>query len=293
MEFQARDRRGEGETLLRQTQLALLYLFDVFVEICEANHLRYFLDSGTLLGAMRHEGFIPWDDDLDVCMPEEDYAKFIKIASVQLPEDVLLQKPGQYPHDYVRSVRLRDRKSFFCEWYTNVESPSGIFIDIFPFGSFPQLPKRFGRCLMVVYYTSLFNEQAHRVRANRSLHEMLFHAGMCAAWKLISWGVRLFYEIVKLARPSLWNKRFGVLVTSSPGVREVDLFPLGTHMFEGRECSVPRDPDRYLTLMYGDWRTPPPKSERHGDHRTALILPTQAPRVWWAMPYKGESSAGE
>lgn len=287
MEFQARDRRSEGETLLRQTQLALLYLFDVFVEICEANHLRYFLDSGTLLGAMRHEGFIPWDDDLDVCMPDGDYARFLKIAEKTLPEDILLQKPGQYPNDYARCARLRDRRSFFCEWYTNVESPSGIFLDIFPFGKFPKMSKGFGCRLMTLYCTSLFYEQAHRVRNNRSLHEMLFHAGMCGAWKIVGWCVRLFYEGIKLIRPVVWNKRFGVIVTSSPGVREEELFPLGVHNFEGRVCSVPRDPDRYLTAMYGDWRTPPPESERHGDHKTALILPMQAPKVWWAMPYEG------
>ena len=69
---------------LRKLQLEELKILKMFKKICEENDLRYYLLGGTLLGAVRHDGFIPWDDDVDVCMPREDYEKFQKIADEQL-----------------------------------------------------------------------------------------------------------------------------------------------------------------------------------------------------------------
>ena len=198
MDLAAKDRRGEGTTVLRQTQLTLLYLLDVFAGICEARGLRYYLGSGTLLGAMRHNGFIPWDDDLDVGMPEEDYKEFLKIAPDILPRGVLLQKPGQYPQDFIQSARLRDRRSFFCEWYTNVDVPSGIFMDIFPVGKYPKMSREFGGKLRDAYEMALFCEQAHRIKANRNLVEMIFHFGMSGAWLCVCGALKIFYLILRI-----------------------------------------------------------------------------------------------
>ncbi|MBO5987370.1 MAG: LicD family protein, partial [Lachnospiraceae bacterium] len=74
---------------LRKLQLTILELLKLFKEICEKHHLRYFMVGGTMLGAIRHQGFIPWDDDLDVGMPRPDYEKFIKIAKQELPAGFL------------------------------------------------------------------------------------------------------------------------------------------------------------------------------------------------------------
>ena len=70
-----------NKDLLRQVQLIQLEILKDFVKVCNKYNLQYFLDGGTLLGAVRHKGFIPWDDDLDVAMPRKDYDKFCKIAS--------------------------------------------------------------------------------------------------------------------------------------------------------------------------------------------------------------------
>ena len=85
------DNRLTGDTSLRQIQLVMLRLLKIFDKICQEYNLTYWVDAGTLLGAIRHKGFIPWDDDLDVIMPYEDYLKFLKLPATVFPDDVFLQ----------------------------------------------------------------------------------------------------------------------------------------------------------------------------------------------------------
>ncbi|MEO3238618.1 LicD family protein, partial [Parabacteroides distasonis] len=85
------DIRETGETPLRQAQLVMLRMLKIIDYICRKHDLRYWLCSGTLLGAVRHQGFIPWDDDLDICMLREDYNRFIQIAPLEFPTDIFLQ----------------------------------------------------------------------------------------------------------------------------------------------------------------------------------------------------------
>ena len=84
MEFNTYNKEDNSE--LRKLQLTILDLIKMFAEICEKHHLRYFMVGGTMLGAARHQGFIPWDDDVDMGMPRPDYEKFIKIVNDELPE---------------------------------------------------------------------------------------------------------------------------------------------------------------------------------------------------------------
>lgn len=112
MEFKARDRRLEGDTPLRQCQLVQLYLLEILDKVCKKHGLKYYLDFGTLLGALRHNGAIPWDDDLDVSMPIDDYNKFISLSPEELPQGVLLQTPKTNGGFFTSISRLRDCKSF-------------------------------------------------------------------------------------------------------------------------------------------------------------------------------------
>ena len=77
--------------VLRKLQLAELEVFKDFIKICDENGLSYFLFAGCAIGVERHKGFIPWDDDIDIGMPREDYKKFLQIAKNELPDHLFLQ----------------------------------------------------------------------------------------------------------------------------------------------------------------------------------------------------------
>jgi lipopolysaccharide cholinephosphotransferase len=102
---------------MNELQKVELDLFIHFKEICKQLNLTYFMVSGSALGAVRHGGFIPWDDDLDICMIREDYEKFLDIAKEELPKDLFLQTRETDPYyDYLAlPCKIRDTKSLIIE----------------------------------------------------------------------------------------------------------------------------------------------------------------------------------
>ncbi|WP_320991336.1 LicD family protein [Hungatella sp.] len=122
----------KDETLkkLHQKELYLLNELDL---ICRKHNLKYYLIGGTLLGAVRHKGFIPWDDDLDIAMPREDFDQLMKIASLELSEDIYVQDKSTDEKWHNIHSKLRLRNTIFIEKkIENADFFQGIFIDIFP-----------------------------------------------------------------------------------------------------------------------------------------------------------------
>ena len=109
-------------------------LYLVFVEICQKYDLQYFVMYGSLLGAVRHNGFIPWDDDIDVGMPRKDYDTFIKVAPKEWSEPYALQCPYTYPNCYITNITLRNEMGTFTpKVFKTLDYNKGIPLDVFPF----------------------------------------------------------------------------------------------------------------------------------------------------------------
>ena len=120
---------------LRKTELALL---DEFSRVCSELGLRWFLVQGSLLGAVRHGGFIPWDDDIDVGMMRADHERFVREAQKLLPEWCFLQTHKTDPGYMQCYSKLRDSRTVFWETtYKNIDMNHGVYIDIFPFDEYP------------------------------------------------------------------------------------------------------------------------------------------------------------
>ena len=113
-------------SVLRQHQLRMLELLKVIDCICKKHDIPYWLSSGTLIGAARHKGFIPWDDDLDIEMMREDYLRLIKILPEELPDNLALQTHETDPNYIFIFGKLRDTD------YDRNFTYQGIYIDIFP-----------------------------------------------------------------------------------------------------------------------------------------------------------------
>jgi lipopolysaccharide cholinephosphotransferase len=256
------DNRKEGKDILEQSQLVMLRLLRIVDEVCTSNGLNYWLDSGTLLGAVRHGGFIPWDDDIDICMPREDYNKFINIASALLPSDLFLQNKDTDPNYPFYFSKVRDNNSTIIEnekEYEEVVYHQGIFLDIFPVDyvddvePFLRDKRLFMRdfnakskkntlkkvkAYLMNYYSQILVKVVGKDNLLRSISEKYKYSD----GKYIIKGVELPFEVV---------------------LEKEKLLPLGVIEFEGYTFSAPKDVEYYLSTMYGDYMKLPRVEDRH------------------------------
>ncbi len=279
-----KDRRLEGETTLRQCQLVQLHLLYVFDAICKEYNLTYFLGGGTLLGAMRHGGFIPWDDDLDVGMPMKDYKKFLKLAPSVLPKDVILQTPKTNPHTALPFSKLRDAYSFYYEMRSDVATSdfAGIFLDIFPYEEMPNV----GRSLEIFLLRAVFHCYQWKMRS-----QLCWNTN--ALMTLLGVVINLFYNtLYRLIRFAIMMMK--VVFPPKTTVIQLDngyrvcyetskIYPTTEANFEDGEFPVPNDPDAFLTAQYGNWSEVPPPEKR--PRHATIILPTTAQKLPNAMEY--------
>lgn len=251
------DTRSEGDTNMDKIHIVLLRILKVFHTICEENNLTYFLDSGSLLGAIRHKGFIPWDDDLDVVMPRKDYEKFKKIAIDLLPDEYFLQCKDTVPKFKNNMVRIVDRKSTAIAKGKEIEDYKwhmGLFFDIFPMDQ-TNHPKRY-RFLKKFFYYKYKNEvKRFIIRTIRHIFVFLIRK-------------KNVFKILKtiLSRSKMDNKEYliyGFEVSYLPFYNKKDIYPLKKILFEDIEVYIPNNYDSVLKKCYGDYMKIPPLENRN------------------------------
>ena len=230
----------EGSPLRRQ-QLVMLEMVKLLDRVCKKFGIPYFLYGGTLLGAIRHNGFIPWDDDLDVGLMRKDYLRLIKVLPDELPSHIVLQtnKTDKYYFNFF--AKLRDTRSFLDEGnYDRGFQYRGIYIDIFPFDTL-QLPLQ--RLKLQSYAYTLFRNGNGSEAALRKIRAL--------TWFNRNISFPVLRLISRLTGGSTLTYDFGIPFHIVYDMN--DIFPLTTHGFEGIELSVPGNSHHMLQSQFGDY----------------------------------------
>lgn len=258
-------------------KLLLLDMLSWFHDFCERNHLRYYAQGGTMLGAARHGGFIPWDDDIDVGMPRKDYIRFQKLMKDMPSERYILETPDSENPDYFYPItKLYDARTTLVE-NTRYQIKRGIYIDIFPLDGagntreeamafFRGIKRR--RQLLLTLTTG--------IRKGRSLYKNLSVMVMRCIPDWLLRKKKLLLSLDKLGASrdfdacSWIGNLFGNWMEREVMPRSIYGEPKA-YRFENLTIWGPTDHDAYLSAMYGNWRQLPPEEKRKSHHDFVVI----------------------
>ena len=261
-----------GNTL-REIQLCELGILKEISRVCEKHGLRWYLCGGTLLGAVRHRGVIPWDDDIDVQMPLADYNRFLAVAQAELGDGYFVQTTETdpwyaMPYAHVRkngTAMLRKRDMA-------IPSHHGVWVDVFPIIYIRNdRDYRIKRSMLKICYYLREDEISYQIdRETFIRRSSRFTVGLISLVRRLSPARRdrirgwLLRRICAAKKGKylchLWanmSKRYPASCYGSEPVRL---------QFEDMRCPVPAQYDAYLRLQYGDYMTPPPPEKRSGGH---------------------------
>lgn len=241
---------------LRKLQMKMLDILVQVTCIAEKHDIPYWLSGGTLLGAARHGGFIPWDDDIDIELLLPDYKKLLKYLRKELPGDLYLQTPAEKGYRLLFS-KVRDKKSIVYEEDDELDrfEEKGIYIDIFP-------EERSYRWLKTIV-DSVYGRSYRRLKRGRAFSSFLYFYEYCVSLLLYPVGFLLVWiarGICSILRPDNILHSYGI--GNSTNHNASYMFPTGKIMFEGKMFSAPGNVDAYLTKQYGNYMAIPPEEKR-------------------------------
>jgi LPS biosynthesis protein len=257
----------KGTAVLREAQLVMLKILKEVDRVCNEHKIPYWIHAGTLLGAVRHGGFIPWDDDLDICMLREDYERFLLVAPISLSKDFFLQNIATDKHITCSWTKVRDRNSKIVE-EENAQYHQGIFIDIFPFDKLPRssvhrfLSRTFFNKVYKICRSLTKQRSGKKKFKNIILKNIasILNVNMKSAPKIEEKYRK--YAVVQSNRPENFSVSFGVGLRWNDVFEYDDIFPLTKIQFEDSLFYAPNKYKRYLTISYGDYMKLPKEEDR-------------------------------
>lgn len=250
---------------LSDLQYELTNILLVVDRFCKKNGIEYSIESGTALGAKRHGGFIPWDDDLDICMDRREYIKFCKLFIENPPEGLELQihsTDKRYVNGY---AKIRHLYSNTTEDRININyKHQGLFVDVFPYEQVnPFLLKISHLCF----------------------HRILFYLVSIKPGKFgfliivlnFFYYIAVFFDnifrIITKILPSTYSQTYGCNIYARMGKYKKEMFfPCKDIYFEGHIVSGPSKIEEYLTAAYGDYMKLPPVEQRNHIHYNSFTI---------------------
>lgn len=234
-------------------QKIMLEILTEVHRICEEHKITYWLDAGTLLGAVRHGGFIPWDDDLDISMPRTDYEKFIRIAQKELPDGYFLQNRDTDIGYNLNFSKIRKIGTTLIETGENGDEPycHGVFIDIFPYDHY-----RYKWFIDWTRWSYLFRDKRKKYpkgSIKRTLVTIYTNYLMILPSE-ISVAVRKYFEKHKGSMVGQEGNYFTYGLECCPGrdTKVEDVLPVKLGVFEDNKFFIPNNPEAVLKENFGD-----------------------------------------
>ena len=262
-------------TLKRIQEVELEILKD-FMDICDRHGLDYFGIAGTGIGALRHHGFIPWDDDIDVAMPRDDFEKLLPLVEKEMGDKYLIMNAERYPNYPLMTTRMTMRGTIFKEEaLINIDAPLGIFLDLYPLDKVSDNPIEARRQARDAWFWSkilILRSIPFPMLGFSGWKAKIIHA-ICGLAHLVlsilhvpkTWIYKKAYEAETRSNHYTKTKNLDFFCDTTPymNLYEVkDIYPLRKLPFEDVELNFPHNLHNNLTGMYGDYMQLPPEEKR-------------------------------
>ena len=253
---------------LKNIELAML---DEFVRICDANGIDYFLSGGTCLGAARHKGFIPWDDDIDVGMLREDYDRFAQACKTELSDGFIFQDMNTEPNCGLVFGKIRKKGTVYSETYSShIDMSQGVWIDIFPYDRVSNdSTERSKQYRKVSFLKNLYIVKCgYKFPQNKGgIQKAAYYVAKALClfipqhWIInkIDKAMRTYDQDNSCHYAMPFGGAYSIEVETEELARLHDLAPIE---FESKKYKTFADWDGYLTKHYGNYMQLPPKEKR-------------------------------
>lgn len=281
-------------SLNRKIQLKELEILKVFQDICRRHNLRYFAVGGTCLGAVRHKGFIPWDDDIDVGMPYEDYVQFLEIAKTELPENYGLLTYMNCKHGGFNFCKLHDKNTAFLSPYQKPyhDIYTGMFIDIFPWHGSPK--SRTTEKFLSILRDNVLKKLNRKIRCPLAWSKSFGKVSWFLLWPMRLFLPHYFFSVLQEKIMSKYPFGCSDRVTfpesnhrskygCNPAIFPYSFFDGTVELpFEDTTIAVPRDYKGYLAMDFGDdYMQLPPEEKRFSHHGENAIIDFERPCAYY------------